>query len=67
MKAFTVNKVHNFERGINPKKALGIGGISLFEQKNRIKEENKKKLLKDWNNFLKKTCWISIKSNVKKE
>ncbi len=62
MQAKKVFEAQNFERGLNPKKALDLGGISLFPlyQKRQKKLENDRvKLLKDanedWDNFLKKT------------
>jgi hypothetical protein len=32
MRARFVNEVQNFERGQDPKKSMGIGGINLFDQ-----------------------------------
>lgn len=32
MRARSVNEVQNFERGQNPKKSLGIGGIDLYSE-----------------------------------
>jgi hypothetical protein len=48
MRAKTVNEEQNFERGVHPKQALGLGGINLARQK----YDMKKKLQQDWDFFL---------------
>jgi hypothetical protein len=48
MRAKFIKEAQNFERGIHPKQSLGIGGISLGEEKNKMK----KKAEDDWNFFL---------------
>jgi hypothetical protein len=44
MRAKFIKEAQNFERGIHPKQAIGIGGISLGEMKYNMK----KKLEDDW-------------------
>ena len=48
MRAKLVNEEQNFERGIHPKQALGVGGICLGEERWKMK----KKLDDDWKFFL---------------
>jgi hypothetical protein len=48
MRAKFVNETQNFERGVHPKQALGVGGLSLGEEKHKMK----KKFRDDWNFFL---------------
>jgi hypothetical protein len=48
MRAKSINEVQNFEKGIHPKQALGIGGISLGMERYNMK----KKFKEDWNFLL---------------
>jgi len=48
MKAKFVNEEQNFERGVHPKQALGLGGINL----SRTRYDMKKKLQQDWDFLL---------------
>ena len=48
MRAKFVNEEQNFERGLHPKQALGIGGINLAEERFRRRKE----LEDDWRFFL---------------
>ncbi len=62
MRAKTINEIQNFERGKNPKSAIGVGGINLSE----IYQEKMDELERDiaitkshanleWSEFLTKT------------
>jgi hypothetical protein len=62
MRAKTVNEDNNFERGRNPKAAIGIGGINLFEiyQEKMDDLNNEIAMTKfhaneEWSEFLTKT------------
>ena len=48
MRAKFINEVQNFEKGVHPKQALGIGGIALGIERHKMK----KKFEEDWNFFL---------------
>lgn len=48
MRAKFINEEQNFERGIHPKEALGLGGFNLARQKSDMK----KKFRDDWYFFL---------------
>jgi hypothetical protein len=49
MRALTINEVQKFKRGMNPKAAMGIGGVTLCDTINKRREDLKKKL-EDINN-----------------
>lgn len=51
MRAKTVNEVQNFERGNNPRSAMGIGGVQFGVEKFKMKQ----KLKNDWADFVRKT------------
>jgi len=48
MRAKFINEEQNFERGLHPKQALGLGGINLSQER----YDMKKKLQQDWNFLL---------------
>jgi hypothetical protein len=59
MRAKTINEIISFERGQNPKKSLGIGGVDLQNESMireiKMKEEIeiiKEQYKKEWNEFL---------------
>ena len=59
MRAKTINEANNFTRGMNPKAAMGIGGINLHDERQRRLEDFdnkiekvKDKANKEWQNRL---------------
>ncbi len=62
MRARTVNESQNFERGTNPKKAMGIGGLDLRKEYEERLDELKMSISgmevqanEDWFNYIRKT------------
>jgi hypothetical protein len=51
MRAKTLSEVQNFERGIPPKAALGVGGIVLGKEL----WDRKLKYIKEWKDFIEKS------------
>jgi hypothetical protein len=50
MRAVFINETQDFQRGVHPKQALDIGGISLGVKKYELR----KKLREEWKSFLSK-------------
>jgi len=62
MRARTINEIQNFERGKNPKSAMGVGGINLYDVYDERIEELEMNIQgarvsadNDWIDYLEKT------------
>ena len=58
MRAKTINEVQNFERGQNPKRALGIGGFDLSADYNIRMEDFKKEVEESAKDY--KDTWVEF-------
>lgn len=63
MKAKTINEIYHFERGIDPKDSMNIGGIDPKKIYNKIMEEP----LKKWLSFVKSFEGKTIKGHFLKK
>jgi hypothetical protein len=59
MRAKTINEVQNFERGIDPKQSMDIGGIDIPQTYRDIMDEPKRK----WEEFKKSFIGKTISGN----